>query len=103
VRALFSARHYIPLAATLLAIAAALALPFRPAAGALALAALAIPYAALSSFFAIRAARREGVIHYLFTLPVAFAALHLGYGLGSVAGLFMLAAPPRAPARREER
>ena len=95
VRAPFSPRHYIPLAATLLAIAAALALPFRPAAAALAVAALAVPYAALSLFFALRTALREREVHYLLTLPVAFAALHLGYGLGSVAGLIKLVTPAR--------
>jgi glycosyltransferase involved in cell wall biosynthesis len=100
VRAPFSPRHYAPLAAALLLIAAALALPVQPAAGALALAALAVPYATLSLFFALRTARGERETHYLFTLPVAFAALHLGYGLGSVAGLFKLAMPARERPRK---
>jgi glycosyltransferase involved in cell wall biosynthesis len=95
VRAPFSVRHYIPLCVTLLGLLAALALPFQPLLALLALSGLGLPYLALSFLFAARAARREREPHYLITLPLAFAALHLGYGLGSVVGLVKVLVPLR--------
>ncbi len=100
VRLPFSPRHYIPLVSALSVLSAALALPIVPAISLFLLAILLVPYLALSVTFGIRTALAEREIHYLATLPLAFAFLHAGYGLGSVVGLVKVLAPGGAPSRK---
>lgn len=97
-------RHLVPLLFVLaLALGTAL-LPWT----ALPLAAVAIPYALASlgaSFdVAAKAAAGERRFPYLFLMPLVFLSLHLGYGLGGLAGLGQAAAARQfaRPARSEE-
>lgn len=68
----FKLRHYIPLIFVL-------TLP------------LSIwPYILLSLFFSIKIAIKEKDFRLFFLMPLAFAARHIGYGLGSILGLIKL-------------
>ena len=44
-------------------------------------------YSLCNLFFSAKVALKEKDLRYLFVMPVIFAALHIGYGLGSVWGL----------------
>jgi succinoglycan biosynthesis protein ExoA len=76
-------RHLVPLAFVgALGLGLALA-PISP----LPLVAVAIPYALANAAASIWAAWRDRRMSHLIRLPIAFAALHFGYGLGSVSGV----------------
>jgi hypothetical protein len=49
---------------------------------------VAIPYALACLAASAHVAWRERRVSYLLLMPVAFASLHLGYGSGSVSGVF---------------
>ncbi len=44
-------------------------------------------YSLCNLFFSIKIALKEKDLRYLFTMPIIFVTLHIGYGLGSVYGL----------------
>lgn len=52
--------------------------------------AISILYLTLSFFFSFKTVLRERNLGYFFVMPLAFAARHFGYGLGSVFGLIKL-------------
>jgi glycosyltransferase involved in cell wall biosynthesis len=87
-----SLRHLIPLLFVgTLALALALAhWTLAP------LGAVAIPYALANVAASTHAALQARRCSYLFRMPMVFFALHLGYGLGSVAGLYKVAAVGRS-------
>jgi len=77
-------RHLIPLLFTLgLTVGVAVA-PFSlwP------IAAVAIPYTLANLAASANVVWRERRVSYLLLMPIAFASLHLGYGSGSVSGVF---------------
>lgn len=49
------------------------------------------PYILISLFFSVQVALCEKDIRLLFTIPLVFAARHIGYGLGSLVGLLKIA------------
>jgi glycosyltransferase involved in cell wall biosynthesis len=77
-------RHLIPLLFTLALATGAAAVPVSlwP------IAAVAIPYALANLAASVHVAWRERHPSYLLLMPIAFAGLHLGYGSGSVSGVF---------------
>lgn len=82
----FALRHLIPLAfaSSLLASAAlTFLLPFFR----WLFLGIVLLYSSVSVYFAVRIAVTEGNIGYLLVMPIAFAARHVGYGLGSLYGL----------------
>ena len=48
------------------------------------------PYLALSLFFSVQVALREKDLRLFFAMLLAFAARHVGYGIGSLVGLLKL-------------
>ena len=48
------------------------------------------PYIPISLFFSVQTAFREKDARLFFAMPLAFAARHIGYGIGSLAGLVKL-------------
>lgn len=82
-----SLRHLIPLLFVLALGAGAALLPLSgwP------LAAVLLPYAASSLGASAHVALTRRRVWYLALMPAVFAALHLGYGLGSVSGLIRAA------------
>ena len=50
-------------------------------------------YSLINIYFSIKIALKKRNIKYLFTIPFLFAALHLGYGLGSIWGAIKLLLP----------
>lgn len=79
-----SLRHLIPLIFVGALALATLALPWT----ALPLAAIAISYVAANFAASIHASWRARKPSLLALLPIVFAGLHFGYGLGSLAGVF---------------
>jgi glycosyltransferase involved in cell wall biosynthesis len=82
-----SLRHLIPLIFATGLMVGAMALPWSrwP------IAMVAIPYACINVGASVHAAWRGRKISLLASMPVAFGSLHLGYGFGSVAGVFRIA------------
>jgi len=94
VRIPFSIRHYIPLIAVLTLLGLGGTSLVYPMFG-LALAFAILLYVLTSVCAASHIALRERRASYLFTMPFAFACLHLSYGLGSLVGLFKIILPER--------
>lgn len=85
----FRPRHYVPLVfVSALIISFLLGLFFRPFSyifsGIIFLYVLAVLYSAIKVFL------KEKKAAYLLSLPVVFAARHIGYGLGSIAGIIKI-------------
>ena len=82
-----SLRHLIPLLFVLALGAGAVLLPWSgwP------LAAVLVPYAAANLGASTHVALARRRVGYLALMPAVFGALHLGYGMGSVCGLFRAA------------
>ena len=79
-------RHLVPLAfviALLSSVAVAFVWPF----GLWMLVGIASMYAIANVIASMEVAYRKGDIRYLLIMPLVFASLHLGYGLGSLWGL----------------
>ena len=51
------------------------------------------PYIPISLFFSASVALREKDFRLFFAMPLAFAARHIGYGIGSLIGLWRLTKP----------
>ncbi len=84
-------RHLIPL---LFAVALLGGVSLAPWSG-WPLGAVAVPYVFLNLAASAQVAGREKRVGYLFLMPLVFFSLHLGYGLGSIAGLLKAAAALR--------
>ncbi|MBI4744816.1 MAG: glycosyltransferase family 2 protein [Actinobacteria bacterium] len=52
-------------------------------------------YFLASIYFSVKIALRENDLRYFFIMPIIFASLHIGYGLGSMWGLVKLMLPER--------
>ncbi|HLW77461.1 MAG TPA: glycosyltransferase family 2 protein [Bryobacteraceae bacterium] len=95
-----SLRHLVPMMFVMGLAAGAMAAAWTG----IPLAAIGIPYLAASAASSVELAWRARRWDSLWKLPVVFASLHVGYGLGSVRGLFKLVAKwvrspdPRSPA-----
>lgn len=81
----FAPRHLIPAGFVLALVACMLLLPLSP----LFLLALSAVYGAADLFFALRGAmsQKEGKLLGALTLPLLFPAVHIVYGVGTLAGL----------------
>jgi glycosyltransferase involved in cell wall biosynthesis len=94
VRLPFSPRHYAPLIAVLALVGLGAASLFQPRV-ALGLASAVLLYVLASLCAALQISLRERSPSYLLSAPLAFAGLHLSYGLGSVVGLVRILMPER--------
>lgn len=82
-------RHYIPLMFVLSLLALGILGFFFPLFFFMLLSLLFF-YFLLMGWFSFKTVLREKDMRYLFTMPVAFAVRHFGYGLGELAGIFDL-------------
>jgi glycosyltransferase involved in cell wall biosynthesis len=89
-------RHLIPLLFVMALLLGIVLAPWTRAP----LAAVALLYALVNAAASVHVSAREHRPRYLFLMPLAFFALHLSYGLGSLAGLVQVAAAWR-PSRAE--
>ena len=80
-----SLRHWIPLVFVLTLVVLGVSAPFVPIAGVL-LAVLVLTYAAAALASAAQIAWRRRDMRYLALLPLVFATLHIGYGIGAAIG-----------------
>lgn len=92
-----SLRHLVPLMFVIALMAGLVAIAWT----AWPLAMVAIPYAALNLAASLDAARRERKLVLAALMPVAFASLHVSYGVGSLRGLMGIVRA-RAHSRVEE-
>lgn len=87
-------RHYAPLTFVLsLTVLAGAAFFWRPAVWLFAI--IAVAYASVSLSISNAIAIKEKDWRFLFLMPLAFAARHFGYGIGSVYGVMKLAMPEK--------
>jgi lipopolysaccharide/colanic/teichoic acid biosynthesis glycosyltransferase/glycosyltransferase involved in cell wall biosynthesis len=82
-----SARHLVPLVFVSALLGALAMTVVAPGIGKWALAAVAVPYAAVSLIASISATWHERRWRALFVLPLLFITLHISYGLGSLCGV----------------
>ncbi len=93
-RVVFSWRHLIPLIFVSSLIGMALLSFFSPALSWLFLSIIG-SYALANFYSSCRIAIHEKNLRYLFIMPLIFALLHIGYGLGSMWGLLRVATSGR--------
>ena len=85
-RKLFSWRHLIPLSFTVSLISAATLSVLSPIFFKLLVFILGM-YFLINIYFSCKISIKEKNLVYLVIMPIVFASLHIGYGLGSLAGL----------------
>jgi hypothetical protein len=83
-----SLRHLIPLVFALAVLCGLAAAPWSL----IPLALAALPYGIANLAASANVALGNRKLSYLFLMPLVFAGLHLGYGLGSIAGVIEAAA-----------
>jgi len=83
----FALRHLIPLAFVIILASLTIG-SFYSSTLFLVLLAFVIIYLLASFFVSIVTAAREKDIRYTYTLPIVFAIRHIGYGIGSIIGLW---------------
>ena len=90
----FSLRHYVPLIFVASLIVTGISGIFVPFFGWLFFLITTL-YLLTVFYFSVKIAERERNLWYLFVMPVIFANLHIGYGLGSICGAIKLLLPAK--------
>jgi len=93
-KVLFSLRHLVPLAFVSILIASLAMLFFFPILEWLFLFILGL-YCLINLFFSLKIAISKKSLGYLILMPIMFLALHTGYGIGSLWGLFKIVLPKK--------